>query len=44
MPTEMIAQNGAILKQSTKIAVTGCKASKPKAKNKKGGKKSKRRK
>jgi hypothetical protein len=24
MPTEFIAQNGAILKQSTKIAVTGC--------------------
>ena len=28
MPTEFIAQNGAEIKQSTKIAVTGC----PKAK------------
>jgi hypothetical protein len=26
MPTEFVAQNGAILKQSTKIQVTGCKA------------------
>jgi hypothetical protein len=24
MPTEMVAQNGAVLKQSTKITVTGC--------------------
>ncbi len=30
MPTEFVAQNGAVLKQSTKIAVTGCKASKTK--------------
>jgi hypothetical protein len=28
MPTEFVAQNGAVLKQSTKIAVTGCGASK----------------
>ncbi len=41
MPTEMVAQNGAVLKQSTKIAVTGCppargkvhKAAKAKAKH-----------
>ena len=45
MPTEMVAQNGLVLKQSTKISVTGCKAAKPakkakkKAKGKKGGKK-----
>jgi hypothetical protein len=24
MPTEFVAQNGAVLDQSTKIAVTGC--------------------
>jgi hypothetical protein len=24
MPTEFVAQNGAVLKQSTKIAVSGC--------------------
>jgi hypothetical protein len=35
MPTEMVAQNGAVLKQSTKIAVTGCKAAKPVKKKKK---------
>jgi hypothetical protein len=35
MPTEMVAQNGAVLKQSTKIAVTGCKAAKPAKKKKK---------
>jgi hypothetical protein len=40
MPTEFVAQNGAEFKQTTKIAVTGCKASKPakKAKAKKKGK------
>jgi hypothetical protein len=27
MPTEFVAQNGAVIKQATKIAVTGCKAS-----------------
>jgi hypothetical protein len=40
MPTEMVAQNGDVLKQSTKIAVTGCKAAKP-AKKKKAKKKAK---
>ncbi len=36
MPTEMVAQNGAVLKQSTKIAVAGCaKAKKAKAKARK---------
>ena len=40
MPTEIVAQNGAVLKQSTKIAVTGCKAAKPaKKKHKKSKKK-----
>ncbi len=43
MPTEMVAQNGMVLKQTTKIKVTGCKATKPakhkKAKRKKGKKK-----
>ncbi len=29
MPTEMIAQNGAAIHQSTKIATTGCKAKAP---------------
>ena len=43
MPTEMVAQNGAVLKQSTKISVTGCKAAKAAKKKKakkgkKGGK------
>ena len=37
MPTEMVAQNGAVLKQSTKIAVTGC--AKPKKAKAKAGKK-----
>jgi hypothetical protein len=41
MPTEMVAQNGAVLKQSTKIAVTGCKAAKPAKKAKKSKKKAK---
>jgi hypothetical protein len=31
MPTEFIAQNGAVMRQSTKIAVTGCGAKKGKA-------------
>ncbi|HEY5342974.1 MAG TPA: hypothetical protein VIJ66_04885 [Solirubrobacteraceae bacterium] len=46
MPTEMVAQNGAVLKQSTKIAVTGCRASKPakKKKHRKAKKKGKRKK
>ena len=35
MPTEFVAQNGAEIQQSTKIAVTGCpKAKKPKKKKK----------
>jgi hypothetical protein len=39
MPTEMTGQNGTVLKQSTKIGVTGCKkAKKPKKKAKKHGK------
>ena len=39
MPTEIVAQNGAVLKQSTKIAVTGCKAAKPAKKKKAKAKK-----
>jgi hypothetical protein len=39
MPTELIGQNGAVIKQSTKITVTGC----PKAKKTKNAKKSNRR-
>jgi uncharacterized repeat protein (TIGR01451 family) len=40
MPNEFVAQNGAVLKQDTKIAVTGCakKVVKHKAKGKKKGK------
>jgi hypothetical protein len=42
MPTQITAQNGAVIKQTTKIAVTGCpkakKAAKKKAKAKKKGK------
>ena len=34
MPTEFLAQNGARLKQNTKIAVTGCPPTRPKAKKK----------
>jgi hypothetical protein len=45
MPTQITAQNGAVIKQTTKIAITGCpKAHKAKAKaksKKKGGKKGK---
>jgi uncharacterized repeat protein (TIGR01451 family) len=38
MPTEMVGQNGMVLNQSTKIAVTGCpKGKKTKAKKKKKG-------
>ena len=33
MPTEFIAQNGAEIKQSTKIAVTGCPKAKKAAKH-----------
>lgn len=35
MPTEFVAQNGAVFKQSTKIAVNGCKADKVKKASKK---------
>ena len=35
MPTEFLAQNGAELKQSTKIAVTGCPKHKQKARKNK---------
>lgn len=41
MPTAFVAQNGAVLKQTTKIAVTGCATSKAKAKGK-GARTSKR--
>lgn len=34
MPTEFVAQNGAVIKQSTKISVTGCPKAKKKAKAK----------
>ena len=37
MPTEFIAQNGAAILQQTKVAVTGCKASKPSVKITKSG-------
>ncbi len=37
MPNEFVAQSGAVIKQDTKISVTGCKAAKP-AKHKKGKK------
>ena len=40
MPTEIIGQNGAEIHETTPISVTGCKASKPKAKKK--GKKAKK--
>jgi hypothetical protein len=39
MPTTMTGQNGAVLKQSTKIAVTGCIKARKKAKHKKHAKK-----
>jgi hypothetical protein len=35
MPTEFVAQNGAVIRQSTKIAVTGCPKAKKTAKSKK---------
>jgi hypothetical protein len=38
MPTTITGQNGAVAQQTTKIAVTGCVASKPKPKPKKKGK------
>jgi len=42
MPTELIAQNGAAIHQSTKIAVTGCPKAKKAAKKKKTKKKGKK--
>jgi len=46
MPTEIVGQNGAVIRQSTAIAVTGCKPAKKtkpkKAKAKRGAKKSSR--
>jgi hypothetical protein len=38
MPTEFVAQNGAVIKQSTKITVTGCAKPKKKAKSGRAGK------
>jgi hypothetical protein len=44
MPTEFVAQNGAVIHESTRVAVTGCKASKarPKAKKKRKARKAHR--
>ncbi len=42
MPTTMTAQNGVVLTQNIKVAVTGCKAAKPKAKKKRKAKKGSR--
>jgi hypothetical protein len=42
MPTTLTAQNGAVIHQNTKIAVTGCAAVKSKAKKKRGVKKGRR--
>jgi hypothetical protein len=36
MPTEMVGQNGMVLDQSTKIAVTGCPKAKKTGRKKKG--------
>jgi uncharacterized repeat protein (TIGR01451 family) len=38
LPTEFVGQNGALIKQSTKLNVTGCKKSKSKTKKSKGKK------
>ena len=38
MPSEFLAQNGAVLKQTTKVEVTGCKTSRAKAKTRHTGK------
>ncbi len=43
MPTEFIAQNGATIKESTKIAVAGCPRKATKATHKKKGKGKKKR-
>ncbi len=42
MPTELVAQNGLVIQQSTKIAVTGCPPARPKAKKVSHKKKGKR--
>jgi hypothetical protein len=42
MPTQITAQNGAVIKQTTKISVTGCPKSKKAAKKKNGAKAKKR--
>jgi hypothetical protein len=42
MPTEFVAQNGAVIHQSTAISVTGCTKSKPAAKKKAKAKKGKK--
>ena len=42
MPTEFVAQNGAVLNQSTKIAVTGCPKHKKAAHKRRKAKKAKR--
>jgi len=34
MPTEITAQNGAVIRQNTRIGLTGCPNSKPKRKGK----------
>jgi hypothetical protein len=44
MPTTLTGQNGAVIKQSTKIAVTGCPKAKPKKKTKPKHKQSKHKK
>jgi hypothetical protein len=41
MPTEMVAQNGLVIKQNTKIAVTGCPKAKKAARRKQGKHKAK---
>ena len=38
MPTEMVGQNGIVIKQSTKIAVSGCPKAKKVTRHKKKGK------
>ncbi len=41
MPTEMVAQNGLVIKQSTKISVMGCPPTRPKSAHKKAAKQKK---
>ncbi len=42
MPTELVAQDGAVIDQQTKVAITGCPKKKVKHKTKKKGGKRKR--